>query len=279
EAMRSAGVEVEWFRPLRFWHLTRTANRTHRKVLLCDGRIGFTGGVGIGEEWEGDARGPSEWRDTHFRIEGPAVRGLRAAFIENWLEATGSFEPPIRVWSHDASGGNAAIQVVRSTASFGWSDIATLLRTILAAARARLRIQTAYFVPDATTRKLLCEAVARGVEVDVIVPGPHMDVRLSQLAGEAVYRPLLEGGVRIWTYQKTMMHAKILLVDGELACTGTANFNQRSMGKDDEITVSILDRETHDTLDRHFEEDLEASTPIDLETWRSEERRVGKEGR
>lgn len=267
-AMRQAGASVEFFRPPRPLSFWKADNRTHRKVLVCDGTVGFTGGVGIGEEWEGDARGPSEWRDTHFRIEGPAVRGLRAAFIENWIEATDDLEPSSEVWRHDRDPADAAIQVLRAASTFGWSDIATLLRTILVGAQSRIAIQSAYFVPDPTTRELLCEAAQRGVEVDVLIPGPHADERASQLAGEAQFAPLLEAGVRIWLYQPTMMHAKIVLCDGELISTGTANFNQRSMTKDDEIAISIIHPPTYRRLEEQFEEDREASVPLDLSSWR-----------
>ncbi|MEE4376458.1 MAG: phospholipase D-like domain-containing protein [Candidatus Competibacteraceae bacterium] len=267
DLMRSAGVNVQWFRPLAKWRLWQTDNRTHRKVLIVDGKLGFTGGVGIAAEWEGDARNPTEWRDTHFRIQGPAVYALQGAFLGNWAETgqpvhkagdtTRMLEPQGDVW----------IQLIRTTASIGWSDIATLLRVLIVEARHHIRITTAYFVPDEDTLLVLCAAAARGVTVEVMMPGPHSDARISQLAGEDEFRQLLDAGVRLWSYQRTMLHTKVITVDGLLACVGSANFNQRSMRKDDEISVVMLSREITALLDRHFMEDQTACEPIRPEDW------------
>ncbi len=259
QQMDNSGVKLTWFRPMRgWWKFWRINHRTHRKVLICDDRIGFTGGVGIAEEWEGDARTEGQWRDTHFRIQGPAVAGLHGGFLGNWAEAVedemydpGSVDPPVL----DRAGA-APIQVIRATAGYGWSDIATLQRTLIEMAQERLRIQTAYFVPDRTTLRLLRETVQRGVAVEVLVPGPHHDERVSDLAGDAIYEPLLADGIRIFEFQPSMMHAKVMTVDGRLACIGSANFNQRSMKKDDELSLVVADTALTATLDEHFDEDL-----------------------
>ncbi|MFU8817178.1 MAG: phospholipase D-like domain-containing protein [Pseudomonadales bacterium] len=268
--MREAGVDVQWFRPVTRWTLWQMDNRTHRKVLVVDGLVGFTGGVGIAAEWEGDARNEREWRDTHFRIIGPAVQGLQGAFYSNWAE-TGRrlYEPPDRLpRPRRQAVGDARLQVVRTTASTGWSDIATIVELLIELGRQRLRIASAYFVPDEQTIANLNRAVARGVEVDVMMPGAHTDQRVSQLAGEAEFMRLLDGGVRLWKYQRSMLHTKIMTIDAAVACVGSANFNQRSMRKDDELAVVVLDAEVVRKLDGHFEADLQHCEPIRPEQWR-----------
>jgi cardiolipin synthase A/B len=264
--MEEAGAEVAFFRVPITWRVWQVEHRTHRKVLIVDEKVAFTGGVGIAEEWMGDARNPNEWRDTHFRIMGPAVDGLRGAFTTNWIE-TGR-----PIFDNDSfidqpECGSSCLQVVRGSASIGWSDIAVMMRTLVALAEERIRITSAYFTPDATFVELLCEAADRGVEVDILVPGPHADKRIVQVASEASYERLLECGIRIWNYQPTMLHAKVVTIDGAAACVGSSNVNSRSMARDDEVSVMIYDPEVVAVLDRHFEEDLERSEQIHEVRW------------
>ncbi|HSH27036.1 MAG TPA: phospholipase D-like domain-containing protein [Wenzhouxiangella sp.] len=268
EQMRSAGVMLQWFRPLKRWKVWEIDNRTHRKILVVDGRVGFTGGVGIAAEWEGDARNANEWRDSHFCIRGPAVQGLQGAFYGNWTEAGRRLVEPMHCMPEPEAAGSTAIQVIRATSASGWSDIATLIELLISAADQRLVIATAYFVPDEETIANLRQAVGRGVEVDVIMPGEYTDERLSQLAGEDEYRPLLDAGIRLWRYQRSMYHAKFIVVDGQVACIGSANFNQRSLRKDEEVAAVVLDEKLADTLMTHFRDDLEHCQRIDAETWR-----------
>ena len=264
EQMQDAGVCVVWFRqPLR-WKVWQIDHRTHRKVLVCDGRVGFTGGVGIAEEWEGDARCPAEWRDTHFEVRGPAVHGLRAAFIDNWVEAERPLDLlPVPELAHE---GEALIQVMKGSAAVNWSAIATMFHAMLALARHKLRITTAYFVPDPAMIERLIETARRGVDVQILIPGPHMDERLAELAQEHTYASMLEAGVRIFAYQPCMMHAKLLTVDDTVAVVGSANFNQRSMSKDDELVMLVIDPPLLATLDRHFEEDRRRSIEFDIDS-------------
>jgi cardiolipin synthase A/B len=280
--MEAGGVVLRWFRPLRPLRLGQAMRRTHRKVLVVDGRVGFTGGVGIAEEWCGDARDPSEWRDSHFRLRGPAVRGLRAAFFGNWAEAVAGEEgisdlPEALAADGDAAeddapeaaaGGAAAVQVVRSSASFGWSDVAAMMDVAIASARRSLRIGTAYFTPDDATVARLVAAAGRGVDVEVMLPWPHTDVRISQLAGARAFTPLLRAGVRIQVFQPTMYHAKILLLDGGAAIVGSANFNRRSAWQDEEVCLVCLDPALARVLARDWEEDLRRCRPIELSRWR-----------
>ncbi|MGM0583691.1 MAG: phospholipase D-like domain-containing protein [Pseudomonadota bacterium] len=272
ERMEAAGVRLRWFRPLPRLKIWQFDNRTHRKALIVDGRLGFTGGVGISAEWEGDARNPQEWRDTHYRIRGPAVTGLRAAFYEDWLEAGGDLTP---LFSDAAEAGDepgpdgaAVAQVIPIGAAVGWNAVARLHSAVIRLAETRLRICTPYFAPDALMTSALAEAAERGVTVEVILPGPHVDKRLSELAGAHNWAPLLEAGVRLLRYQPTMMHAKLITVDGRLSVVGSANFNQRSRLKDHEVVVSLLDRELTRALDGHFDADLDRCKAVALEGWR-----------
>lgn len=267
EKMEAAGVEVRWFRPLVQWRIWTNDSRTHRKVLVVDGRIGFTGGVGIAEEWEGDARDSSEWRDTHFRVEGPAVHGLRGAFWGNWMEVEQTVAGALEEVPQLGPAGGVPIQVIRSTASIGWSDVALVLDALIALAQRRLRIATGYFAPDPDSAARLRELAARGVDVEILIPGPHIDKRVSELATADEYGALVEAGVRIWRYQPTMMHVKLILVDDLLACIGSANFNQRSMRQDEEIVLIAIDAELNRLLNEHFDEDLENCEPLDPEDW------------
>jgi cardiolipin synthase len=265
--MEECGVEVEWFR--RPWLISplRQNHRTHRKVLIVDERIGFTGGVGIAEEWEGDARDETEWRDTHVRVVGPAVDGLAAAFAQNWAE-TGRplYDGTDTFPTHERPGGSV-VQVIRGSASVGWNDMATVFRVMLESATERIRLTTAYFVPDHTFEGLLLDAVYRGVQVDVLLPGPGADKRVCQIASESTYERLTKGGVRLWNFQPSMLHAKILTIDDCAAVIGSANFNNRSMQLDEEVVLCVLDPEVTATLVEHFEDDLTRSVRIEPSRW------------
>jgi len=273
--MEDAGVRVRWFRPLHRLQPTKVNHRTHRKVMIVDEATGFTGGVGIADEWSGDARSEDEWRDTHFRVRGPAVDGLRAAFLDNWLETDPEvFDASIDRFPDQPQPGGAVIQCVRGASEVGWSDISTLLLALLQLAKDRIRITTAYFVPDDELIGQLSAASDRGVKVEILLPGPHGDKRFVQLAGQAIYEQLLEHGVRIWHYQPTMLHAKIMTVDGLVASVGSANFNARSTELDEEINLVALAPDLVRQLDRQFDVDLERSEEIQPGRW--EDRSVGR---
>ena len=273
KGMREAGAEVRWFRPLSTWRIWRSDKRTHRKLLICDESVGFTGGVGIAKEWEGDARNPGEWRDTHFALRGPVVTDLRAAFMDNWNEA-GDWTFDSRVATPEKQEQNLSIQVVRGSTTIRWTDTATLLRSLVSLSTARLRITTAYFNPDRTLVDLFLEARARGVDVQILMPGKYCDSRLSQLSGHQHIERLLQAGVRMWRYQKTMLHAKVVTVDSRLAFGGSANLNFRSMGKDEECSIVVDSAEIADQLDAAFEQDTEAAEPLELERWRARPTRL-----
>lgn len=268
ELMASAGVEIAWFRKPVWLSPFKQNHRCHRKALIVDERTAFTGGVGIAEEWCGDARNPSEWRDTHVRVRGPAVDGIAAAFAQNWAECHEElFDERDRFTEHRQEG-SSVVQVVRGSASIGWQDMQTLIRVMLTSAEERFRLVTAYFAPDAYFVDLLCATARRGVRVEILLPGPHTDQRACQLAGQQHYTRLLEAGVHIRQYQPTMMHAKIITVDSVAALIGSTNFNRRSMDHDEEVMLAVLDEEFTAELDRDFEADLEKSVEIDLRRWR-----------
>tara|TARA_R110002124_G_C8906620_1_gene510261 strand:- start:93 stop:1235 length:1143 start_codon:yes stop_codon:yes gene_type:complete len=268
DLMKESGVHVVWFRPLTRWKVWKMDNRTHRKVLICDGKIAFTGGVGIAEEWQGDARNKNEWRDTHFKIEGPAVEGIKAAFTENWIEAGNELEIDKEIISKLKPVGSTKIQTVRTSASVRWSDIVLLYQSLLQLAEKSILIQTAYFNPDEKLVELLSKRAKEGIEVKIIIPGTYTDQRATKIIAGESFEQLLDAGVELFYYQKTMMHAKVILVDDALACVGSANFNHRSMLKDDEINLVLIDQEISNVLGSHFEEDLENSERITNFRWK-----------
>lgn len=267
QRMRDGGVDFVYFRPpsnLRIWE---QENRTHRKVLVVDGKVGFAGGVNTSQEWCGDARNPDEWRDTHLRIHGPAVDGLIAAFSTDWVD---TLRPAVSIddeFPEQEKAGDSVVQVVRGSAEKGWSDVANCFAALLTLARRRVRITSAYFAPDPLFTNLLCEAGGRGVDVEVLLPGKNADQRFVQLAAEAQFQKLMDAGVRIWSYEPTMIHAKIVLVDDAVACVGSANFDRRSMKLNHEVEVVVSDPSVCAVLNDHYDTDVGNSILIEEARW------------
>ncbi|MEU2491278.1 phospholipase D-like domain-containing protein [Streptomyces sp. NPDC007883] len=268
DTMDDAGVQVAWFRKPVWLSPFKQNHRCHRKALIVDEHTAFTGGVGIAEEWCGDARNPGEWRDTHVKVRGPAVDGVAAAFAQNWAECHDEMYDEHDRFVQHTPHGDSVVQVVRGSASIGWQDMQTLIRVMLTSAEKRFRLATAYFAPDAFFVDLLCRTARRGVRVEILLPGPHTDQRACQLAGQHHYTTLLEAGVSIRQYQPTMMHAKVMTVDSVASLIGSTNFNRRSMDHDEEVMLAILDESFTATLDAHFDEDIERSVDIDLARWK-----------
>ncbi|MDT0419180.1 phospholipase D-like domain-containing protein [Streptomyces sp. DSM 41982] len=267
DLMENAGVVLAWFRKPLLISPFKQNHRCHRKALVIDESIAFTGGVGIAEEWCGDARDPSEWRDTHVEVRGPAVDGIAAAFAQNWAECKPELFDDQDLFTPQEPAGDAVVQVVRGSASFGWQDMQTLFRVTLESARERVRISTAYFAPDDYFIDLLCAAAARGVRVELLQPGPHTDKRVCQLAGQRHYSRLLDSGVHVWQYQPTMLHTKILTVDRTLALVGSTNFNRRSLEHDEEVMLAVLDPSFVAGLDADYDRDLARSTRMNPTRW------------
>lgn len=268
DMMSESGVNVIWFRPLIRWKIWKTDNRTHRKILICDDKVAFTGGVGIAEEWEGDARNPSEWRDTHFKITGPAVSGIKSAFIENWIEANDNLNLEVVGEDQSEEKGATLIQTVRTSSSVRWSDIVLLYQSLIKLAKKRIWICTAYFNPDRAMIDLLTSASESGIDVRILIPGNHTDQPVTKVIAEDSFEELLGAGVQVFYYTKTMLHAKIILVDDELSCVGSGNFNQRSMLKDDEINLVLIDEKINKELSGHYEEDLSNSEKVLPRRWK-----------
>jgi cardiolipin synthase len=266
--MRNAGAKVILFRPPKPYAIKRIANRTHRRVLVADGKVGMTGGVGIAAEWTGNADSPDHWRDTHVRVRGPVVRGLQGAFAENWLEATGEVlagDEYLPDLEPVAEGGR--MQVVRSSAKVGDTNAEALYYLAIASARKSIELTSAYFVPRPAFTDALCAAADRGVDVRILVPGPHIDKGFVRTGGRAAYDELLEAGARVYEFQPTMLHAKTLCVDGVWSSVGTINFDNRSFQLHDEITLGVWDERFAAKLHDAFAADLERSDEIDLERW------------
>jgi cardiolipin synthase len=266
--MRDAGVEVMRYHPLRWYNVGRLNNRTHRKLLIVDGRIGFTGGVGIADNWVGHAQDPDHWRDSHYRLEGPAVAHMQAAFMDNWMETCGevlhgeAYFPPLEpVGPHPA-------QVFRSSADDGSESVRLMYLISLASAERSVRLANAYFVPDSLAVRTLVDAQRRGATVEIIVPGPHIDQRMVRRASRALWGPLLEAGVAIYEYQPTMFHVKVAIVDEIWTSVGSTNFDNRSFRLNDEANLNVYDPRFAEAQTRVFEEDKRRARRITLEEWR-----------
>ncbi len=268
DEMEQAGCDVRWFRPVEGSHLGDANHRTHRKILVCDSTVGFTGGVGIADEWDGDARDETEWRDTHLRIEGPAVAGLQAGFIDNWADGNDDgFDPGSEHPVPERRPGTTTMSVIRSSAETGASEVWRLMLTLISCAQERITLATAYFNPDERLMTALKDAVASGVVVTILVPGEHADKRFVRFAGEETYGELLDAGVDIQAYAISMMHAKVLVVDGVVATVGSANVNNRSAQFDEEANVVLFDPELVDILEGHLRDDLRSAEQIDPADW------------
>lgn len=268
--MRAAGVCVALFRKPRGYALRQINKRTHRKLLIVDGDVGMIGGVGIAEEWTGNAQDPDHWRDTHVRVRGPVVRGLQGAFAENWLEATGDvlvgdqYLPAI-----DEVDGGGPMQLVRSSAGVGDTEIEALYFLAIASAQETIDLTAAYFAPRPAFVDALCDAgSARGVSVRVLVPGSNIDKPVIRQAGRHAYDRLLDCGVEIHEYRPTMLHAKTLTIDGVWSSVGSVNFDNRSFQQNDEATLCVQSAAVARRLTEVFEDDLSVSEPFDLGRWR-----------
>lgn len=266
--MREAGVHFAWFRPLKWYKFLQYNHRTHRKVLVIDGRIGFTGGIGIGDEWLGHAQDQEHWRDTCVVVEGPVVHHMQAAFAENWMEATRTmlvgdlYFPPL------GEAGPVKAQGARSSPMESSSEVYMLYLLTIASAERTLYITTAYFLPDGLLQDRLIEAVERGVDVRVIVPGRFNDNYLLYQLSRNGYGRLLKAGVKIYEYQPTFMHAKTMVADGIWGSIGSTNFDNRSFSLNDEFNLNFHSREVAQRLEEVFLKDLAQSRPMSYAEWK-----------
>jgi cardiolipin synthase A/B len=269
-ALTDAGVLAKPFRPLSLLTAHKMQHRAHIRVVCIDGRIGWTGGFGLSDKWFGGGRVHGEWRDSNVRFIGPAVRQLQAAFVACWAEATGDLlVGDLLFGGEDApDDGGVLAAVLHGSPSVGSTEAERFLAVSIAAARERLYITNAYFVPDRDIRRLITAAARRGVDTRILTAGPATDIKSTLHAGRARYEELLEAGVRIYEYRDTMMHAKTLVVDGMWSACGSMNADNRSLSFNDETMLLMLDAGTATTLERHFMDDLAHSDEIDLATFR-----------
>jgi cardiolipin synthase len=265
--MQRNGVDVEWYHPLRWYTLSRFNHRTHRKLLVVDGSVGFSGGVGIADEWLGDADAKNHWRDTVARVEGPVVTQMQFAFMDNWVKSRGELLTGLDYFPAIESRGKQLAQVIKSSPSEGSSTVKLLYIVSMVSARQRIWISNAYFVPDRDTTRALEGAVRRGVDVRVIVPGELVDVPIVRQASRLHYDGLLRRGIRLFEYQPTMMHAKTMVVDGVWSTVGSSNFDDRSFRLNDEVNVNIYDEGIAAQMEAMFLEDLARSEEIKLRPW------------
>lgn len=267
QSMKDAGVEVERYRPLHWYNLGRMNNRTHRKLLVIDGRVGFTGGVGIADQWTGHAQDPDHWREAHFRIAGPAVAQMQSAFNDNWIKTTGTllngpdYFPPL-----ERAGDMDAHLFIASPAG-GSESMHLMYLSAIAAAGHTLDLTASYFVPDELIMKALIAARGRGVRVRVLLPGKHIDSETVRLSSKSSWGELLEAGIEIHEYQPTMLHVKLLIVDGELVSLGSTNFDIRSFRLNDEASLNVYDHGFAARMTEVFEKDLESAVQYSYEMW------------
>lgn len=267
DVLRRAGVRVEFFRPIRPWMLDVINRRSHRRVLVVDGKVGFTGGVGIAEEWEGNADSPKHWRDTVVQLEGPAVAQMQTAFQDNWSEVTGELLVGEKFFPRLVPAGNVRAAVIPSSPRPSSSPSQTLYSVAIAAADRTISISNSYFVPNHASLALLEAASRRGVDVRVLVPGVVNDLPVTKAGARSTFGQLLRAGVKIFEYQPTMMHAKTMVVDGIFATVGSTNFDNRSFRLNDEIDLAVYDEEVAGRLQAMFEADLRKARPYTYDQW------------
>ncbi len=267
--MKDAGIEVERYHPLRWYNIRRANNRTHRKLLVVDGTIGFTGGAGIADLWSGTAQGPDHWRDSHFMLEGPVVAQCQAAFMDNWLKTRSRVLQSREYFPELAPVGSHRAQVFMSSPSEGSESARLMYLLSIASAAESIRIASAYFVPDDLSVQTLVDARRRGVTVEIIVPGEHIDTKVSRRASRSRWGPLLKAGVAIYEYGPTMYHCKVLIVDDRWTSVGSANFDNRSFRLNDEANLNVYDADFARGQADAFERDKERSCRVTLEEWKN----------
>lgn len=264
DIMRDAGVEVVRWRKPSWYQISRFNHRTHRKLLMIDGRVAYTGGANTADPWLPD-HSDGGYKDYHFRITGPAVNEMQGAFSENWVSSRGELlTGPEYYTNHDSEGG-LAVQVTTSHPREGQKHVRTMMLYAIASASESIRIGTAYFFPDKMLVEAMLDAANRGVQIQLLLPSENIDRNFVRLASQTLWGPLLEAGVEIYEYQPTMYHSKLMIVDDYFVTVGSTNFDNRSFRLNDEANISILDATFGETMTSYYLEDLEDSERITLE--------------
>lgn len=268
--MRASGVQIEKFHKPHWYNLARLNNRTHRKLLVVDGQVGFTGGVGIAPEWTGNAQDPDHWRDSHYLVRGPVVAQMQATFLDNWLKVTGKvlhgdlYFPPL---AQTPPVGTQKAQMFSSSPSSGSESMQLMYHLATTAADRSIDLSAAYFVPDDLTLKLLMDALGRGVRLRIITPGEHTDTETVKAASRGTWGQLLQAGAEIYEYRHTMYHCKVLIVDNLLVSVGSTNFDNRSFRLNDEANLNVYDAAFARRQTQVFEADMKRSERVTYEAW------------
>jgi cardiolipin synthase len=267
KVLKDGGCEVEWYNPVFWITAARSNNRTHRKSLVIDGRLAFTGGAGIADHWTGNAENPEHWRDIQVSIEGPAAMGLQTGFARNWLETCGELITGERFHPQLRPAGDLAVQTILSSPETGSSTVRIMYYLSIACARRSVYIANPYFIPDSVAIDVLVDAKRRGVDVKIMVAGVHNDMPVARYGSIQLYGKLLEAGVEIHEYNRTMLHHKTMVVDGLWTTVGTTNFDNRSFALNEESNLCIYDRQVACTFEQIFNSDLEGCARVDLASW------------
>lgn len=269
QEMEAAGVQIRKFHKPHWYNLAHMNNRTHRKLLVTDGKVGFTGGVGIAPNWTGSAQDADHWRDSHFRVEGPVVAQMQATFLDNWLKVTGEVKhgedyfPPLQ------AAGSSGAQMFSSSPSGGSESMQLMYYLAITAADQSIDLSMAYFVPDELSRQLLLDALRRGVRLRFITPGKITDTETVRSASRSTWGPLLEAGAEFYEYQPTMYHCKVMIVDQRMVSVGSTNFDNRSFRLNDEANLNVYDSSFAARQTMVFEQDLARARRISLEEWQN----------
>jgi cardiolipin synthase len=269
DEMRAAGVVVYFYHPLAWYTLARVNNRTHRKLLIVDGKVGFTGGVGVADKWQGHAQDADHWRDSQYRAEGPAVAQIQATFLDNWTKVSGDVLHGGDYLPALTQAGEARAQMFASSPDGGAESMQLMYLLVITAASETIDLASSYFVPDELTSDALVAAMKRGVRFRLVVPGPIIDTEVVRRASRATWGPLLEAGAEIYEFQPTMYHCKVLIADGLLTSVGSTNFDPRSFRLNDEANLNVYDAGFAQAQTRVFERDIAQSRRVTLAQWQA----------
>ena len=267
DGMRAAGVTLLKFHKPHWYTLAKLNNRTHRKLLVVDGAVGFTGGVGIAPKWTGNAQDADHWRDSHFRVEGPVVAQIQSTFLDNWMKATGAVLHGDAYFPELKPAGASNAQMFSSSPSNGSEHMELMYQMVMTAAEKSIDLSMAYFVPDESSRKILIQAMQRSVKVRIITPGKITDTQTVRAASRKTWGPLLKAGAEIHEFQPTMYHCKVMIIDGLLVSVGSTNFDNRSFSLNDEANLNVYDPNFAARQTRVFEDDLKQARPISHAQW------------
>lgn len=269
DKMRNAGVEIQRYHKPHWSHLPRLNNRTHRKLLIVDGKVGFTGGVGIADLWRGDARNPDEWRDTHFEVHGPVVAQMQAVFMDNWIKAEGQVLHNEMYFPTIKPAGDMQAQMFSSSPSGGSESMQLMYLMAITAAKESIELSSAYFVPDDMAVQALIAAAKRGVKIRIITPGKYTDTELVRKVSKENWGALLKADIKIAEYQPTMYHCKVFIVDDLMVSVGSTNFDNRSFRLNDEANLNVLDHDFALEQVKVFNDDWKKSRPISYAEWQN----------